>query len=71
MKRAKKYDYYKVIQGNYSHGFDDEDFHETDSTGYPKNRALLRENLKAYRENGGGIYRVIFRRVLKTEETAQ
>ena len=66
---ANKYDYYKVIQGNYGSGFDDEDFHACDSTGYIKDekaRALLKENLKAYRENGGGQYRVIFRRELKT-----
>lgn len=66
MKRENKYTYYKVIQGNYGTGWNDEDFHECDSTGYmpQEARALLRENLRLYRENGGGIYRVIFRREL-------
>lgn len=60
-----KYTYYKVIQGNYGYGWDDEDFHACDSTGFIKDsqaRQLCKDNLKAYRENGGGVYRVIKRR---------
>lgn len=53
-----KYDYYRIIQGNYGYGWDDEDAHECDSTGFIRNteaRNLLRENLRLYRENGGGL----------------
>ena len=59
-----KYTYYKVIQGNYGYGWNDEDFHETDSTYWPKNIDLYKANLTAYRLNGGGCYRVINRREL-------
>lgn len=62
IEKANKYRYYKVIQGNYGYGWGDEDFHETDSRYCTKNRAAFLENLRAYRENGGGIYRVIQRR---------
>lgn len=62
-----KYNYYKVIQGNYGHGWDDEDFHQTLSNftfKSGKDYKLFKDNLKAYRENGGGSYRVIKRREL-------
>ena len=65
--KTNKYKYYKVIQGNYGYGWDDEDFHETDSTGFmatKEARQALKDNLKAYRENGGGAYRVIKRKEL-------
>lgn len=65
--KTKKYIYYKIIQGNYGCGWNDKDAHETlsnftfaESTGYFR----FKENLKAYRENGGGVYRVIKRREL-------
>jgi hypothetical protein len=61
----KKYTHYKIIQGNYGFGWDDEDFHQTNSQGAFENkeaRESFRFNLKAYRENGGGAYRVIQRR---------
>lgn len=61
---ANKYTYYKVIQGNYGYGWDDEDFHETDSAYCCKDRQLFKTNLKAYQENGGGQYRVVHRREL-------
>lgn len=60
----KKYTYYKVIQGNYGFGWDDEDFHECNSAFRPLNRQLLRDNLMTYRVNGGGDYRVVKRREL-------
>lgn len=62
-----KYTYYKVIQGNYGQRWNDEDFHECDSTGFIRTKAArdaLKFNLAAYRENGGGVYRVIKRREL-------
>jgi hypothetical protein len=64
-----KYNYYKVIQGDYGYGWSDEDFHPTDSQGNFRSgvdRATFKENLKAYHENGGGVYRVIKRRELKS-----
>lgn len=65
--RTSKYTYYKVIQGNYGQGWNDEDFHLTDSAGSFKSgfdRQRFKDNLKAYRENGGGVYRVIKRKEL-------
>lgn len=65
--KARKYTYYKIIQGNYGHGWNDEGFHECDSTGFistKEGRDALKDNLKAYRENGGGSYRVIKRKEL-------
>lgn len=64
-----KYIYYKVIQGDYGYGWADEDYHETDSQYRAKDHKLLRANLQAYRENGGGSYRVIKRRELNPEHT--
>lgn len=63
-----KYIYYKVIQGNYGYGWKDEDFHECDSTGFIRDnadKAAFKYNLKAYRENGGGVYRVITRKEIR------
>lgn len=65
--KTNKYKYYKVIQGNYGHGWDDEDFHITNSSysfisGVDYQR--FKDNLKAYRENGQGSYRVIKRKEL-------
>jgi len=65
--KKNKYTYYKIIQGNYGYGWEDEDYHETDSTGWIKDkedRETFKYNLKAYRENGGGPYRVIKRKEL-------
>lgn len=54
--KPKKYTYLKVLQGYYSHGWEDlcasEDIRE------------IRNNLKDYRENEGGTYRIINRREL-------
>ena len=63
----KKFDYYLTMQGNYGYGWDDEISEPCDSTGRIKDdsaRALFRENVKLYRANGGGIYRIIQRREL-------
>lgn len=69
MKKPTKYVYYKVIQGNYGYGWDDEDYHETSSdyTLTGANKLRFRENLKAYQENGGGVYRVVNRRELREQ----
>lgn len=62
-----KYTYYKVIQGNYGFGYEDVDFHETDSGYYPKDNKTYRENVKAYRENETQYaHRTINRRELNT-----
>lgn len=64
--KKNKYDYYKVIQEKTGCGWDDVDPHECNSTGRmePKARAALKENLRLYRENGSGSYRVVFKREL-------
>ena len=63
--RKNKYNYYKVIQGNYGYGWDDESFYPCNSTGYmpKKDRQLLRHDLKEYRFSGGS-HRIIFRKEL-------
>lgn len=63
-----KYIYYKVIQGNYGNGWDSEDWHETNSQGFfttPEARKNFNENLRLYRHNGGGVYRVVHIRELR------
>ena len=65
--KTTKYAYYKVIQGNYGWGWNDEDFHLTDSLGRFRSgvdQQRFKDNLKAYRDNGGGVYRVIKRKEL-------
>lgn len=69
--QGNKYTYYKVIQGNYGYGWDDEDFHECDSSFRPLNRQALRVNLEAYQVYGmGGQYRVVKRRELNSQQKA-
>lgn len=46
-----------VIQGNYGHGWEDENFETT--------KIDAKRSLKEYRENGPGAYRLIKRRVKK------
>lgn len=48
--KTRKYNYYKVIQGNYGQGWEDLDFHECDSKGVLKNKKELMNNLHAYKE---------------------
>ena len=69
----RKYNYYKVIQTNSGYGWDDDDFHETDSSYYmnPERRALFKENIKAYQDNFIGGIRVINRRELNVDYTDQ
>jgi hypothetical protein len=62
--KTTKYNYYKVIQTNSGYGWDDDDFHEADSTGHPKDYAAFKENLKAYYDNFNGAIRTIFRKEL-------
>jgi len=62
------YEYLKVIQQNwgYGHGWEDVDAHPCNSRGSMtrKDRAALRENLKAYRENQPTIpVRTVTRRI--------
>lgn len=54
MKTANKYSYLFVLQGFYSYGWEDLTASE--------NRKEVKQNLKEYRENEGGIYRIIQRR---------
>jgi len=57
--RKNKYVYLFVLQGNYRYGWEDLIASE--------NRQEMRNDLKAYRENEGGIYRIIQRRELKED----
>lgn len=54
--KTNKFDYYSVLQGNYGFGWED----LTAGT-----RREMLTNLKEYRENEGGTYRIINRRELK------
>ena len=62
----RKYNYYRIIQTNHGYGWDDDDFHESDSSGFPIDYRAFWENLKAYKENCAGKIRVIVRRELLT-----
>jgi hypothetical protein len=55
-----KYDYLYVLQGNYSYGWEDLTAAEQTLDG----RKQIKNDLKAYRENEGGNYRIIKRREL-------
>ena len=61
--KVLKYIYYKTIQENwgYGDGWEDVDFHVSDSTGWIKDktaRDLFKDNLKAYRENSSASVKV-------------
>lgn len=60
--KARKYDYLYVLQGSYGFGW--EDLTATDKAD-PKAYREIRANLREYRENEGGSYRIISRRELK------
>lgn len=66
--KAKKYIYLYVLQGNYGYGFEDltaEDKSETNQYGTAWQR--IKNDLKAYRQNERGNYRIISRRVLNDQ----
>lgn len=60
-----KYVYYRIIQTQNGRGWDDDDFHETDSSGFPYDMKAFKENLKAYKDNYRGLIRVINRREIQ------
>lgn len=59
MKKKNKYKYLFVLQGDYGQGWED----LTCSESYKE----IREDLRAYRLNEGGEYRIIHRRELNEE----
>lgn len=59
-KKRNKYVYLYVVQGSYGFGW--EDLTQSES------RKEARANLKDYRQNQPGAYRLIFRRELNTAE---
>lgn len=66
---SSKYTYYAVIQQNWGSGWDDVDFHETNSLFQfrtTEDRANFRGNVKAYRESQTAPVRVIHRKELNT-----
>lgn len=56
MKKQNKYVYLTVLQGNYGYGWEDLTASE--------NYAEVKQNLKDYRLNEGGTYRIVKRREL-------
>lgn len=56
-----KYSYIVVLQGNYGCGFEDLCAAADTVAG----RKEIKANLRDYRQNEGGFYRIISRRVLK------
>lgn len=67
MKKTNKYEYYKVIQQNWGHGWDDVDFYPCDSSGFmdKETRDLFKTNISLYRKNQPVPTRTIFRKELK------
>ena len=62
--RQNKYDYLYVLQGHYGyHSW--EDLTAEDKT-IPGAYRRIRQTLREYRENEGGIYRIVQRREKKT-----
>jgi len=56
MKKENKYNYLYVLQGSYSYGFEDLTTSE--------NKREIMNDLRDYRENEGGAYRIVKRREL-------
>ena len=59
--KQRKYNYLFVLQGSYGYGW--EDLTATDKAD-PNARREIRANLREYRENEGGSYRIVNRREL-------
>ena len=60
MKKQNKYTYLNVLQGYYGYGWED----LTASESYSE----VKQDLKAYKENEGGRYRIIQRRELNEQK---
>jgi hypothetical protein len=58
VKKDNKFDYLYVLQGDYGQGW--EDLTAAEQT--PEGRKSIRTDLKCYRKEEGGTYRVIKRR---------
>ena len=58
----KKYNYLYVLQGHYGQGW--EDLCAADKAEGASAYIMIRSDLKSYRENEGGTYRIIERREL-------
>ena len=67
MRKANKYNYFRIIQGCFNGEWCDESHYETDSTYWHNkdSRTLLKNDLNEYRNCGNGSYRVINRKELK------
>ena len=63
MKKSNKYCYLHVVQGDYGAGFEDLTASES--------RREAVTDLRAYRDNEGGCYRIIQRRELVEQEPVQ
>ncbi len=59
-RESNKYKYMRVLQGDYGHGWED--------MAASENAIEVKVDLKAYRENEGGKYRIVMRRELKADQ---
>jgi hypothetical protein len=58
--KTRKFDYLAILQGHYGvHGWEDLCAADDDATGWRE----MRQNRREYRDNEGGSYRIIRRRV--------
>ena len=57
-----KWEYERIIQGNFGHGWEDVSCYEATSDGNATDCNLVRDDLSEYRRSGIGLYRVISRR---------
>jgi len=58
----KKYEYEKIIQGNFAGYWEDVSAYPAKSDGCSIDSAMVKHDLQEYRASSQGIYRVIFRR---------
>ena len=62
--KKKKYTYWSILQGNYGYGWDDLIWYDRSK---PEQIAEIKYDLKSYRKNQPGAYRIIRRRELNRE----
>lgn len=57
-----KWEYERIIQGNFGHGWEDVSCYKAKSDGNAPDHKLVQNDLFEYRRSGIGVYRVISRR---------
>jgi hypothetical protein len=58
--KPRKFDYFIILQGHYGRGWEDLCAADDDAQGL----CVIRQHRREYRDNEGGSYRIIRRRVL-------